>query len=87
MLRTANNVCTLLLVRKTFIKVGERWFRTYVTNALGLSNNCYAGHNLDKLQIKLRGEPTETYEACEAAEYSRVIISSNELRTCIEDHC
>lgn len=40
-LKLSNTVLTLLSVEKTFISVGEKWFRTYVTDTLGPENDGY----------------------------------------------
>lgn len=41
MLRTASTLWTLLSVRTTLMSVDERWFQTYLANALGSMDNCY----------------------------------------------
>lgn len=50
---TATSVCTPPSVRNTFISVDERWFRTYMTEALGSVEGCYVGQVLDNGEIKL----------------------------------
>lgn len=55
--------------------MGEKWFWTYVTDALGNSNVCYVGQVIDNGHNQLVEVPKETYETCEELEYSTVVPS------------
>lgn len=68
MSRTATRVWTLPSVGKTFISVDERWFRTYVTDAVGSVTDCYIAEVLNDGQIDILGAPTKKYEADEDVE-------------------
>lgn len=63
--RTGTNEHLLLTLRKTFILVDERWFRTYLTDAFGSVNDCYMGQVLDDVYNERLGVPTKTYEVFE----------------------
>lgn len=56
------------MVRSTFISVSGSSFRTYVTDAFGSVNDCYARQVLDLGYIELLVVQTERYEACEKEE-------------------
>ena len=53
---------------KTFISVDERWFRTYVTDAVGSVTDCYIAEVLNDGRIDNLGAPTKKYEADEDVE-------------------
>lgn len=78
MSRTVTNVWTLTSVRKTSISVNGRWFRTYLTDALGPVTKSYVEQVLDEGHIQLQRISTEKYEICKEMEKVKVVVSSNE---------
>lgn len=79
-LRTVTNVWTPPLVRKTFISLNEKLYRTYVTDALGSAKNCFVESILDDVNNGLQGVPTERHENCKEVEYDRVALIYNDLQ-------
>lgn len=79
-----NNVRTLPSVKKTFIAISERWFPTYMRDALGYVIDCYVGQVLDTGHIKLPGVLTEKHEVFESLENGRVILSNNKGKGCVD---
>lgn len=65
---SATNVWPLPSVKGTFISVEDRWFRTYVNDALGAVNNCYIAQLRNDSNVGLlrgRKERYRTYEEIE----------------------
>lgn len=59
--RLAACLWTAPSMRRTFILDEERWFSTYVIDALGALNDCYIGDVLNEGYVDLKRELTERY--------------------------
>lgn len=75
-LRTAASLRKLPSVRKMFILIDERWFRTYMTDALESVKDCFVEKVLDGGLIELLGVRTETYADFKDVDYGTVVVSN-----------
>lgn len=60
LLRMGTSVWTPPSERKPITSVDESWFQKYVTEELGLANDCCIGEILDNGHIELLREPTRS---------------------------
>lgn len=59
--RSSINALSLPFVKRTFLSVEERFFRTFVTEPLGSVNDCYEGQVIGDGHSDLLGAPTDRY--------------------------
>lgn len=80
MSRTAINARSLPSVKKTFIPVDKRWYRTYVMHTLGSLGHCLIGQNLDNCDNQMLGDLKKCYKACAKVEKKRVVVPSKDRK-------
>lgn len=57
-----------------------------MTDAPASLKDCCVRNNLDDGQIELLTVPTEMYKVFEEVKQCTVVVSSNELKECVEDY-